>query len=109
MTHLTSTYQSALEGYAGGYGTVTVIVPTVTTLPPDCATTVMGNVTDVAPAGVFGEPMAVLFVPTDCLLTAPSQDTMAAARAKIVVAAAIVRATTWPKGTRLRHGDADRL
>ena len=52
----------------------------------------MGNVTDVAPAGVFGLPTAVVFEPTDCLLTAPPQEIMATASAKVIVIAAIVRA-----------------
>ena len=59
----------------------------------------MGNVTEVAPAGVFGLPTAGVFVPTAvafeptvCLLTAPPQEIMAAASAKVIVIAAIVRA-----------------
>jgi len=52
----------------------------------------MGNVTDVAPAGVFGLPTAAVFEPTVCLLTAPPQEIMVAASAKVIVIAAIARA-----------------
>ena len=76
-----------------------MIVPTFTTLPPDWAITVMGKVTDVAPAGVFGLAAAVVLEPVVpepavlepkvCLLTAPPQEVMTAASAKTIVIAAI--------------------
>lgn len=83
---------------------MTVMVPTFTVLPPDWATTVMGKVTDVAPAGMVVLPAAVVlepaapepveFDPKVCLPTAPPQEVITAARARTIVIAAIARAIT---------------